>query len=123
MYEKQLHNIVTVSDCSRQDIARDFGIQPAGISLVYNGIDTSQFRPLKEISRNPRRLMATASADAPLKGLRYLLRAYARLLKVHPGLELLLVGKPRPGGSTERLLNYLGIADRVQFVSGIRQWR
>ncbi len=116
---KQLHNIVPVSDCSRQDIARDFGIQPAGISLVYNGIDTSQFRPLKEISRNPRRLMATASADAPLKGLRYLLRAYARLLKVHPGLELLLVGKPRPGGSTERLLNYLGIADRVQFVSGI----
>ena len=28
---RQLHNIVTVSECSREDIARDFGIQPAGI--------------------------------------------------------------------------------------------
>jgi glycosyltransferase involved in cell wall biosynthesis len=116
---KQLHNIVTVSDCSRQDIAADFGIQPAGISLVHNGIDTDEFRPMPEISRRPRALMATASADAPLKGLRYLLRAYASLLDKYPDLELLLVSKPQPGGKTEKLVKYLGIEDRVKFVSGI----
>ncbi len=65
---KQLRNVVTVSDCSRQDIARDFGLQPAGISLVYNGIDTDTFRPMPAIERRPQRLMATCSADAPLKG-------------------------------------------------------
>jgi MMP alpha-(1->4)-mannosyltransferase len=116
---KKLHNIVTVSDCSRQDIAADFGIQPAGISLVHNGIDTEEFRPMPELERLPRRLMATASADAPLKGLRYLLKAYARLLQEYPDLELLLVSKPQPGGKTEQLVNALGIADRVTFVSGI----
>ncbi|GAB3284132.1 glycosyltransferase family 4 protein [Parahaliea aestuarii] len=116
---KQLHHVVTVSDCSRQDIARDFGLQPASIDLVYNGIDTDEFRPLPDIPRRPLRLMATASADAPLKGLRYLLRAYASLLTRYPRLELLLVGKPQPGGKTERLLHHLGIADKVQFVSGI----
>ncbi|MEH6570526.1 MAG: glycosyltransferase family 4 protein [Halioglobus sp.] len=116
---KQLHNIVTVSDCSRQDIASDFGIQPAGISLVHNGIDTDQFRPLPEIARRPRMLMATASADAPLKGLRYLLKAYAKLLTSYPDLELLLVSKPQPGGKTERLVRALGIKDKVKFVSGI----
>jgi len=116
---KQLHNIVTVSDCSRQDIARDFGLQPAGISLVHNGIDTEVFKPMPAVVRNPMRLMATCSADAPLKGLRYLLRAYARLLKQYPELELLLVGKPQPGGKTEKLVRRLGIADKVQFVSGI----
>ncbi len=116
---KQLHNIVTVSDCSRQDIARDFGIQPAGIGVVYNGIDTAEFRPLAGVERQPMKLMATASADAPLKGLRYLLRAYARLLESHPDLELLLVSKPKPGGKTERLIRHLGIADKVQFVSNI----
>ena len=116
---KQLHNIVTVSDCSRQDIARDFGLQPAGISLVHNGIDTDVFRPIAGIERRPLRLMATCSADAPLKGLRYLLRAYARLLQQYPDLELLLVSKPLPGGKTEKLVRKLGIADRVQFVSGI----
>jgi glycosyltransferase involved in cell wall biosynthesis len=116
---KQLHHVVTVSDCSRQDIARDFGLQPAGIGLVHNGIDTAVFRPLPGVQRNPLRLMATCSADAPLKGLRYLLRAYARLLPRYPGLELLVVSKPRPGGKTEKLVQYLGIADKVRFVNGI----
>jgi MMP alpha-(1->4)-mannosyltransferase len=116
---KQLHNIVTVSDCSRQDIARDFGLQPAGISLVYNGIDTEVFRPVAGVERKPLRLMATCSADAPLKGTRYLLRAYARLLEKYPQLELLLVSKPLPGGKTEKLVKHLGIEDKVKFVSGI----
>jgi glycosyltransferase involved in cell wall biosynthesis len=116
---RQLHNIVTVSECSRQDIAQDFGIQPAGISLVYNGVDTAEFRPLPSVTRSPRRLMATASADAPLKGLRYLLEAYATLLERYPDLELVVVGSPRPGGETDRLLTQLGLASRVRFVSGI----
>jgi len=63
--------------------------------------------------------MATCSADAPLKGLRYLLRAYARLLQQYPALELLVVSKPQPGGKTENLVAKLGIAHRVRFVSAI----
>ena len=116
---KRLHNIVTVSETSRQDIARDFGVQPAGIGLVYNGIDTDEFRPLPGVARKRWRLMATASADAPLKGLRYLLRSYARLLEDHPQLELLVVGQPRPGGETEKLITRLKLKHRVVFVSGI----
>lgn len=116
---KQLRNIVTVSDCSRQDIARDFGLQPAGIALAHNGIDIDVFKPVPGVARNPLRLMATCSADAPLKGLRYLLHAYARLLLRYPELELLLVSKPNPGGKTERLVQRLGLADKVRFVNGI----
>ncbi|MEM6580023.1 MAG: glycosyltransferase family 4 protein [Pseudomonadota bacterium] len=116
---KQLHHVVTVSDCSRQDIARDFGLQPAGIGLVHNGIATDVFKPLPGVPRNPLRLMATCSADAPLKGLQYLLRAYARLLLEYPALELLVVSKPQPGGKTEQLIGELGLKDKVQFVSGI----
>ncbi len=116
---RQLRNIVTVSDCSRQDIARDFGLQPAGISVAHNGICIEDFRPLPDVERNPLRLMATCSADQPLKGLRYLLHAYARLLDRYPDLELLLVSKPNPGGKTERLVKRLGIEDRVRFVNGI----
>lgn len=116
---RQLHHVVTVSEYSRQDIARDFGLQPSSIALVHNGVDTDTFRPLPEVARNPCRLMATASADAPLKGLRYLLLAYARLLRRYPDLELLLISKPRPGGRTEQLIKRLGLVDRVRFVSGI----
>jgi glycosyltransferase involved in cell wall biosynthesis len=111
--------VVTVSECSRRDIGADFGIDPAQVDLVYNGIDTAVFRPLPDTPRHPRRLMATASADAPLKGLRYLLLAYAELLRDDPGLELLVIGRPQPGGKTEQLLDRLGLTGRVRFESGI----
>ena len=116
---KQLAHDRFNGNCSRQDIASDFGLQPAGISLVHNGIDTNVFKPLPGVERNPLRLMATCSADAPLKGLRYLLHAYARLLERYPDLELLLVSKPNPGGKTERLVQRLGLVDKVRFVNGI----
>lgn len=114
-----LRNVVTVSEQSRQDIALAFGCPAERIALVYNGIDTSVFAPRPEIARRPARIMATASADAPLKGVRYLLEAYAELLVTHPGLELLIVGRPQPGGATDRRLGELGLRDRVSFVSGI----
>jgi len=86
---------------------------------VHNGIDTEEFRPLPEVARQPLRLMATSSADAPLKGLRYLLLALARLLPRYPELELLLVSKPEPGGRTERLIERLGISAHIRCVNGI----
>jgi glycosyltransferase involved in cell wall biosynthesis len=116
---RRLRHVVTVSEQSRRDMVRDFGLRAESVDLVYNGIDTGVFRPHPDVPRQPRRLMATASADAPLKGLRYLLEAYAALLDDYPDLELLVVGRPHPGGATEQLLNRLGIAQRVQFVSGL----
>jgi glycosyltransferase involved in cell wall biosynthesis len=67
----------------------------------------------------PFRLMCTASADQPLKGLKFLLKAVAQLRTRYPQLSLLVVGKPKAGGYTENLIARLGIGDIVQFVSGI----
>lgn len=116
---RKLEHVVTVSARSQEDISTAFAIDKNAITLIYNGIDTEEFSPRAHIQRNPWRIMATASADQPLKGLRYLLEAYALLLPRYPQLELLVVGKPREGGPTEQLLHALAIADKVRFVSGI----
>ncbi|MEM1189039.1 MAG: glycosyltransferase family 4 protein [Pseudomonadota bacterium] len=116
---RRLRHVVTVSERSRVDIARDFQRPLEQVDLIYNGIDTAVFRPCDDIERGDFLLMATASADAPLKGLRYLLEAYVRLLQRFPELELLVIGRPQPGGQTDRLLDELGIRDRVQFTAGI----
>jgi glycosyltransferase involved in cell wall biosynthesis len=116
---QRLNHIVTVSERSRTDIASAFEIKAAEISLVYNGIDTEEFQPLADVEPIPYRIMATASADAPLKGVRYLLEAVAQLLETYPDLELLLVGQPKPGGDTEQLVEQLKIAGNIKFVSGI----
>ena len=116
---RQLHNVVTVSERSREDIGTAFDIQSSAIELIYNGIDTEEFRPMPQIPKKPFRIIATASADAPLKGGRYLLEAVAKLKQRYPKIELLLVGKPRSGGETEQLMQNLQIADNVYCVSGI----
>ncbi|WP_237065474.1 glycosyltransferase family 4 protein [Microbulbifer guangxiensis] len=116
---RRLRNIVTVSEQSRRDIVEQFGVRPERISLVHNGIDTTLFRPRPDIEPRPFRIMTTASADQPLKGLRFLLEAVAGLRKEIPGVELLVVGSLQEGGDTEALLERLQLRDCVQFVSGI----
>ena len=68
--------------------------------------------------RVPGRIVAMASADAPMKGIATLLEAVAKL-RTERDVELVLVTKPEPGGRTEQLIDRLGIADTVRFVNGI----
>ncbi|NIB43038.1 glycosyltransferase family 4 protein [Pseudomaricurvus alkylphenolicus] len=116
---QQLNHVVTVSEQSRKDISEAFDRDENDISLVYNGIDTETFIPRPHIATKPFRVMTTASADQPLKGLRYLLQAIAALKPEYPEIELLVVGKLKEGGQTERQLQKLQLQDSVRFVSGI----
>ncbi len=77
---QNMNHLLTVSDQSRKDIAEAFNTSMSRINLVYNGIDTDAFAPMEDVERLPFRLMATASADMPLKGLDYLLESLASLV-------------------------------------------
>lgn len=116
---RKLKFITTVSECSRQDIASAFDISVDHIRLIHNGIDTEVFAPQPQIKRQSRMIVATASADQPLKGLHFLLRAFAHLREHYPQLSLTVVGKPKPGGATERLIQRLQLGEALQFVHGI----
>lgn len=113
----QLDRIVTVSTASAADITTDFGVLPRAISIVPNGVDTTLFRPLPGVKRKPNQIIATASADAPLKGLSVLLYAFHELCESRSDLRLLLIARPRSGGETEALIHRLGLAGRIEFVS------
>ena len=108
----QLDHIVTVSSASAIDIATDFGVLPSAISIVPNGVDTTLFRPLPAVTRKANQLIATASADAPLKGLPVLLRAFRKLCESRSDLRLVLIARPRPGGETETCLLYTSPSPR-----------
>jgi len=116
---QKLDHVVTVSECSRTDIADAFDRPESKIGLIYNGIDTDTFSPQAQVERKPFRIMTTASADQPLKGLKFLLEAIAELKSKYPDIELLIVGKLSEGGQTEKQLKRLKLKDSVRFVSGI----
>jgi len=97
---------------------REFGVDVSKTRLVLHGIDHVQFRPMPHVKRRDDLIVACASADVPLKGLIYLIRAYAELLKTRPDLKLKVIGRLREG-NTSYELRQLGIMDKVEFVSGV----
>lgn len=108
--------ILTPSESSARDIVTDFGVDPGRIQVVPLGAD-DVFAP-PAAPRVPGRIVAMASADAPIKGVATLLEAFAKL-RTERDAELLLVTRPQPGGRTEQLIEKLAIRDSVQFVHGI----
>ncbi|MGI8901647.1 MAG: glycosyltransferase family 4 protein [Nocardioides sp.] len=113
---RRLRTVLTVSQSSARDIVSAFGVEPDRVRVVPLGVD-SVFRPSTR-PRVPGRIVAMASADTPMKGIATLLEAFAKL-RTERLVELLLVSRPQPGGTTERLVDRLSIADSVRFVHGL----
>lgn len=115
---RELDPLIVVSESTRRDIVTEFGVKPERTRLVLHGIDHIQFRPMPHIKRRDDLIVACASADVPLKGLIYLIRAYAELLKTRPNLKLKVIGRLREGNTSDELRAF-GIMDKVEFIGGI----
>ena len=115
---RKLGHIITVSQTAGNDIARDFNISADRFRIIPNGVRTDLFYPLPEIEREKARLIVTNSADMPLKGLYYLLRAVSKVAQTHP-IQLTVVGTPKKNGYSQELIQRLGIGNRVTFTGRI----
>ncbi|MBJ7287876.1 glycosyltransferase family 4 protein [Williamsia sp.] len=113
---RRIPEILTVSRSSEVDIRKAFDIPAGRIETIPLGVDTEVFRPPAE--RVSGRVVCVASADAPLKGVSYLLEAIAKLSAERP-VHLVLVSKLNPEGPSAKLIDELAIADRVEVVSGL----
>jgi len=116
---RKLKHVVTVSEQSQKDIVSAFKRPASRTPIMYNGIDTETFAPMQSVTREPYLLITTSSADQPLKGLRFLLKAMALLKSSYPDLKLQVIGKLKKDGDTEKLLRRLHLSDSVEFISGI----
>lgn len=114
---RRVPSVITVSQNSAADIAHDFDVPSERIHTIPLGVDTDLFRP-QVTSRVPGRIVAVASADVPLKGIRHLLEAVAKI-RTEREVELTLVSKLTTNGPAERLIEQLAIGDIVHTVSGI----
>jgi len=115
----QLKVISTPSLNSKKDIAKDLNVSSKNIVVIPNGIDHIKFSPKNNINRTPGQIITTASADVPLKGLDFTLKAISSLKKDFPNLRLIIIGAPRPGGHTERLIQKLKIEANIVYKSNL----
>lgn len=113
---RRIPELLTVSRSSEVDIRKAFDIPSGRITTIPLGVDTEVFRP--GVERVPGRIACVASADAPLKGVSYLLEAVAKLSAERP-VELVLVSKLDPNGPSAKMIEDLAIGDKVRVVSGL----
>jgi glycosyltransferase involved in cell wall biosynthesis len=116
---RRLDRILTVSEASKHDLHREYGVRHDRMRVVGNGINLDVFRPLPKIARKPNQLITTLSADAPLKGFRYLLEALALLREKRPELRLKVIGQPGLETGTAERVQDMGLSDIVYFTGRV----
>ncbi|MCW2544300.1 MAG: glycosyl transferase family 1, partial [Frankiales bacterium] len=116
---RRMPSLLTVSTNSFEDVVRDFKVDPAKMRVVPVGVEHEVFVP----PTSPRvtgRIVATASADVPLKGIVPLLEAVAKL-RTERDVELVVVGRAKEGGAAARTIERLGLEDAVTFMTGLSE--
>lgn len=107
--------IITVSEGSRDDIVREFEVDPARIDVVPVGVAVETFTPATQ-TKVAGRLTTITSANVPLKGLDVLLDALT-LLPERAWSELVVVGSANDAARAR--LTRDGLEHKVRFVSGL----
>jgi glycosyltransferase involved in cell wall biosynthesis len=119
----RIPRVVTVSENSKRDIHAQMGVPLEHMTVVPIAADERLFRPLPHIARVPGRLMTTASADVPLKGLAVLLEALAKARVERPEAHLVVIGRLKDGSAVPALIESLGLEGAVTFVTGVTDER
>lgn len=110
---------ITVSESSKRDIVAQMGIPAERMHVVPVGVDPETFRPLPNVGRVRGRIMTTASADVPMKGLAPLLEALAKVRTERNDAHLVVIGKMKGKSTIPALIDRLALGDAVTFVSGV----
>ncbi|MCH2171208.1 glycosyltransferase family 4 protein [Myxococcota bacterium] len=106
----RLDRIVTVSEASRREIERYFGIPEKDIPVVYNGTDTDLFRPIDGMKKEADLLFIGRTEDRK-KGVGTLLESL-RYLPENVKLKI-VDGRIPDDGLVMRMIAKHGIRDRV----------
>ena len=115
----KINTVITPSKSSKKGIIEEFKCKEKNITVINNGLDASEFAPIDRSQRNPFRLITTASADVPLKGLDFSLKALKILITDFPEIHLIVIGNIKENGHTQRLIEKLKIEKNVFFKSNI----
>ena len=117
----KLQKIICPSAQSKEDVIEEFLVERDSIDVVLNGIDVNSFRFRGDKIPHTNRIVTTASADIPLKGLKYLIRSLPEIIKKFPDTNLQVIGRSPQGGGIRKLISKLNLVDKVSFHSELSE--
>ena len=117
----QLNKIICPSNQSKEDVISEFKTDTSKVDVILNGIDLETFNINNEIKKVPFKIVTTASADIPLKGLRYLISALPSVLKDYPECTLSVIGRAKARGEIAKQIQRLGLESKISFHSELSE--
>ncbi len=113
----KMEKIITVSYDSAQQINKDFNVPMEKIRVIYNGMDSDIFYPLKNIKKKKNSIIFVGNVEDRKKGIIYLLKAIS---KTKNRVNLTIVDGGAPNRSfVPKWIDKFGINDRVHFTGKI----
>lgn len=118
--------VIAISECTKRDLVADYGIDPAKIDVIYQGvdpiftldIDTFKRRAVREKYNLPEKYIVSVGTIQLRKNQ---MLAVEALAKLPPEVHLIFIGNARSPYAEEvrRRADALGLADRVRFLEGV----
>ncbi|MCP4137465.1 MAG: glycosyltransferase family 4 protein [bacterium] len=113
----RMDKIITVSHDSAVEINKAFGVPHHKMGVVYNGMDTSIFYPIRGAKKKKNSVLFVGNVEDRKKGIAYLLRAIS-LTKNKVHLTIVDGGAPNRN-YVPRWIEKFGVNDRVTFTGKI----
>lgn len=99
-FAKKAHHLMTVSDYSKQDIVKTYGINPSKITVAWNGasekfmpLDIENIEQVRNKYSNGRPYFIYVGAIHPRKNINRLLQAFELFSKENSTIDLMIVGE------------------------------
>ena len=123
---KRADRIITVSNFSKSEIIKHLGYPEDKIEVIPDAVDHSRYYPKRDkeilkrhnIPENEKVILYVGS-EQPRQNVPFLIRGFAKLKEVLPGVKLLKIGNPQwPGAreNLEKLIRDLNLQNDVMFL-------
>jgi glycosyltransferase involved in cell wall biosynthesis len=117
------HHILCNSQILKDFLVSRYGLPPARLTVVPNGVDTDFFQPDPNGREEGSQVLLSVARLVPDKDHDTLLTAFGRLAGDHPGAELWLVGNGPRRETLEQKVRDLGLNGRVKFLPATKDIR
>jgi len=126
---EQADAVAAVSGYTKENVVKYYGIDPAKISVVHNGVDdesgvnTSDSKwvyGLEQKKRNGTKIVLFLGRITLMKGPDYFLKAAAKVVKLYPNVLFVVAGTGDMEHQLVREATKLKIADKVLFAGFVR---
>lgn len=112
--------VFTVSEGSKRFLVDHVELRERDIAVIPNGVDTVRFAPRGNAPRSEGPLrIGTVGSLSPVKNQALLIRACHRALQQGIDLTLEIAGEGRERPALEKLIDALGVAERVKLLGHI----